>query len=258
MNAFHQEVIRQAFTQQAENFENAEMSFSKKEYLEDMLQKIGPRKTDMVLEAAAGTCACGRAIAPLVQSVVCLDMTPAMLLAGKTKAETAGLDNMTFVLGDAEKLPFLDSSFTMVLSRLAFHHFLHVEQVFSEMVRVLKPKGRLVLIDMETEEGTLRETKDRIEKMRDASHVRNLTRSEMRALYEKNGLRVQRGEACGVPVRLQSWLELTKTPKNIQKEICKLMQEELQGGKKTGFEPYRKGKEVYFEQKWILLTGEKK
>ena len=164
---------------------------------------------------------------------------------------------MTFVLGDAEKLPFLDSSFTMVLSRLAFHHFLHVEQVFSEMMRVLKPKGRLVLIDMEAEEGTLRETKDRIEKMRDASHVRNLTRSEMRALYEKNGFRVQCCEACGVPVRLQSWLELTKTPKSMQKEICGLMQEELRGGKKTGFEPYRKGEEVYFKQKWILLTGEK-
>lgn len=63
---------------------------------------------DAVLEVAAGICACGRALAPLSGNVVCLDMT--------------------FVRGDAMELPFLDNSFDIVLSRLAFHHFSHSEQ----------------------------------------------------------------------------------------------------------------------------------
>lgn len=83
---------------------------------------------DAVLEVAAGICACGRALAPLAGNVVCLDMTPAMLSVGKAEAEKANLSNMTFVRGDAMELPFLDNSFDIVLSRLAFHHFSHSEQ----------------------------------------------------------------------------------------------------------------------------------
>lgn len=83
---------------------------------------------DAMLEVAAGICACGRALAPLAGNVVCLDMTPAMLSVGKAEAEKLIFLNMTFVRGDAMELPFLDNSFDIVLSRLAFHHFSHSEQ----------------------------------------------------------------------------------------------------------------------------------
>ena len=46
---------------------------------------------------------------------------------------------MTFVFGEAAELPFLDSSFDIVISRLAFHHFPDAQRPFAEMVRVLKP-----------------------------------------------------------------------------------------------------------------------
>ena len=50
---------------------------------------------------------------------------------------------MTYVLGDAAELPFLDGSFDdIVLSLLAFHHFTDVKQPFAEMVRVLRPDGK--------------------------------------------------------------------------------------------------------------------
>ena len=172
MNSSNKTQIQQAFTQQAAGFEGKRMNFSKQDYLYSVVQKTAPTKTDAVLEVAAGTCACGRTIAPYTGSVVCLDMTPAMLSVGKSEAGKNHLDNMTFVLGDAAELPFLNGSFDIVLSRLAFHHFPDVKQPFAEMVRVLKPDGKLVLIDMEAAEESLRETEDGIEKMRDPSHVR--------------------------------------------------------------------------------------
>ena len=51
-------------------------------------------------------------------------------------------------MGNAEALPFPDCSFEIVLSRLAFHHFPNRGKPFAEMVRVLKPGGKLVMIDM--------------------------------------------------------------------------------------------------------------
>ena len=58
-------------------------------------------KADAVLEAAAGTYTCGRAIASHAGSIVCSDMTWIMLVNGKAEAEKVSLTNMTFMLEDA-------------------------------------------------------------------------------------------------------------------------------------------------------------
>ena len=120
------EAIQHSFTIQAPNFESQTVNFSKEEYLNYTISRVAPKGQDSVLEVAAGTCACGRSFAPLVQSVVCLDATPSMLQIGKQEAEKSHLNNMTFVKGYAEELPFLNDSLTIVFSRLAFHHFTDV------------------------------------------------------------------------------------------------------------------------------------
>ncbi len=185
MKSSNQAEIREAFSRQAGGFESDRMNFSNKEYLSYAVSKIAPKKTDTVLEVAAGTCAFGRAIAPYVAGVTCLEMTPAMLSVGKEAAEKEHIGNISFVVGDAAGLPFSDRSFDIVLSRLAFHHFPDINQPFAEMVRVLKPGGELVLIDMEAAEEPLRKIKDSIEKMRDSSHVRSLSREETRSVESR-------------------------------------------------------------------------
>lgn len=65
MKSSNQTEIREAFSRQADGFESAHMNFSSKEYLGYVVSKIAPEKTDTVLEIAAGTCACGRAILPM-------------------------------------------------------------------------------------------------------------------------------------------------------------------------------------------------
>lgn len=47
------------------------------------------------------------------------------------------------------------------------------------MVRVLKPGGKLVMIDMEAADEPLRKTEDEIETLRDPSHVKNMSKNEM-------------------------------------------------------------------------------
>ena len=257
MKSANQTEIKKAFTKQAAGFESSKMNFSNKEYLEYAVSKIQPKKTDSILEIAAGTCICGRALAPYVKKATCLDMTPAMLLTGEENAKKEDLNNIDFVLGDAAELPFSDSVFDIVLSRLAFHHFPDTQTPFAESVRVLRSGGKLVLIDMEAAAEPLRSTRDETEKMRDPSHVRNLSREEMLALFCKNGLTVSFCEAIKMPMNLKNWLDHTATPPEVQKEIVRRMLEEIGSGKKTGFAPYTVNSEIFFDQKWVLIIGEK-
>ena len=251
----HASAICQSFGIQAAGFDSKAMNFTKREFLDYTIQATGFGASDRVLEVAAGTCACGRSIAPHVSQVVCLDLTPQMLAVGEREAAKQGLSNMRFVVGDAESIPFEGGSFSVVISRLAFHHMLHPERVFSQMLRVLKPGGKLVLIDMEAAEPALRSTEDEIERLRDFSHVRNLSRDEMLGLYRQAGLTVAKCEVTRIPVALDAWMELTQTPSELRKQITDRMMADIRGGAKTGFGPYLEGDKVYFNQRWILIVG---
>ena len=257
MKPTNSEAIQRSFTIQAPNFESKTVNFSKEEYLNYTISRVAPNGQDSVLEVAAGTCACGRSFAPLVQGVVCLDATPSMLQIGKREAERSRLNNMTFVKGYAEELPFLNDSFSIVFSRLAFHHFTDADTVFSEMVRVLKPGGKLVMIDMEAADEPLRKTEDEIETLRDPSHVRNMSKNEMLELFASHSLQIEQCETTEIQQKLNSWLALTGTPEPIREEITERMESELAGEEKTGFFPYVGNEGICFNQKWLLLIGKK-
>lgn len=79
-----------------------------------------------------------------------IDASPEMIALAQRKAKQAGVE-LDFRVGLAEKLPFADRSFDLVMSQLAIHHLpgdLKI-QAFEEMYRVLKTNGRCVIIDFE-------------------------------------------------------------------------------------------------------------
>ena len=57
-----------------------------------------------------------------------------------------GLSNLTWKVGDILPLPFVDEPFSLVLSRYSFHHFLDPKAVLSEMIRVCRPGGRVMVV----------------------------------------------------------------------------------------------------------------
>ena len=215
----HEDTVKQSFKIQAKKF--AAYHMSKAEYTDYLIQKIGAGGKEHALEVAAGTCICGRALAPFVEDITCLDLTEEMLEQGKRLAEESGLKNIYFRTGNAEKLPYEEETFDLVITRLSFHHFTNPVIPFREMQRVLKKGGKLVVWDMEATEEPLRKIDDKIEK-------------------------------------LKSWMELTDTPEELQNEIVVLMKNDLAGGEKTGFSPYMKGTEIMFDHRWLLLIGIKK
>ncbi|MBQ9041397.1 MAG: methyltransferase domain-containing protein [Eggerthellaceae bacterium] len=72
-----------------------------------------------------------------------LDLTPKMIEVASAK----GLDGATFLVGDAEDMPFEDASFDAVICANSFHHYPNAQAFFGEAARVLRPGGKLVLRD---------------------------------------------------------------------------------------------------------------
>ena len=79
-----------------------------------------------------------------------------MIARAKTKASRQGVA-VTFEIASAQKLPFPDASFDVVLSSLMLHHLPDPqrEQAVSEMRRVLSPSGRLMIVELVQKPGLL-------------------------------------------------------------------------------------------------------
>jgi SAM-dependent methyltransferase len=107
------------------------------------------------------------------------------------------------VLCFAEDIPFADGSFEVVVTRIAPHHFADVHRAVEEMARV---SNRLVVV-----EDTLYTSPEveAAERLRDPTHVRNLSEAEWRALLEGAGLEVDRVERFAKTHQLDEWLART-------------------------------------------------
>ncbi len=97
------------------------------------------------LDIASGTGEPGFTIARLAPKgrVVLTDISPKMLAAAKRRADEQGLDNVEIKECSADQLPFDDGTFDSVSCRFGFMFFPDVQTAANEMVRVLKPGGKL-------------------------------------------------------------------------------------------------------------------
>lgn len=200
---------KEQFDKQAAEY-NAQWNTWSEEVLNAMLAAAQPKPTDRVLDVATGTGFTALAFAPLVQSVVGLDVSPGMLRQAEQFARGRGITNTVFQEGTAEMLPFADASFDLVTCRIAPHHFLSVPQFLSETARVLKPGGRFVLADT-TVPDDLPEAADwqnAVEAVRDPSHVRNYPPSRWRQMAAAAGLTVAdcHTEGGGITIPLTDWI----------------------------------------------------
>lgn len=106
--------------------------------------------------------------AGIVGEPVCTDISPGMVATCIENGRRLGME-VDGRVADAESLPFADESFDLVIGHAVVHHLPDVAQSFKEMLRVLRPGGRLVIAGEPTRVG------DRI-----AGRVKQLTRIQVK------------------------------------------------------------------------------
>ena len=201
------ERVRAAFGAAAESYVTSERHRSGDD-LAVLVEWAQPAPTDRTLDISTGGGHTALAIASRVQSVAVTDLTPRMLATARTFLIEQGVNNATYVIADAERLPFLDASFDLVTVRIAPHHYADAPRAAREMARVLAPGGRLLFIDnIAPEDPELDRFMNDWERRRDPSHVRAYTETEWRSMLAEAGLTVTRAETQRKAYLFSGWVE---------------------------------------------------
>ena len=112
---------------------------------DEIIQRLNLKETDIVLDVAAGTGEPGLTIASKLKSgkVVITDLAEDMLVIARENAIQRRIKNIETRACDVCELPFADNTFDAISCRLGFMFFPDMLLAAKEMVRVLKPGGRI-------------------------------------------------------------------------------------------------------------------
>jgi len=184
--------LAQSIFGQRAAFYTTSSTHTDKAVLDRVIELAQPQPASLVLDVGTGTGHTAFALAPHVRQVIATDITPEMLNEGRRLKDERGIGNVEFRMADAHDLPFENEAFDIVTCRRAAHHFADVAKALSEMQRVLKPHGRLVIDDRSVpEDDFIDATMNHLDVLHDRSHVREYRPSEWERLLLVAGFVVE-------------------------------------------------------------------
>jgi demethylmenaquinone methyltransferase / 2-methoxy-6-polyprenyl-1,4-benzoquinol methylase len=137
--------VRNIFDETAEWYDDiiGMLSFgSGNRYRKMALQRAGLAPGMRLLDLATGTGVVARAAAAVTNRITASDASIGMLLAGRRK------HHLQLVQNTGERLPFRDASFDLLTVGFALRHFADLRILFAELHRVLRPNGRVLILEI--------------------------------------------------------------------------------------------------------------
>ncbi len=143
----YKELTKNEFNKIASKYEGDQAGIykiCKKDYL-PILEEIEKLEFEKLLDAGCGS---APMISLLKEKYPDKEYTGIDLSANMIKeALSKNLDNVEFLIGDCEDLPFKDDSFDVVINSQSFHHYPNPEKFFKSVARVLKKDGKFIMRD---------------------------------------------------------------------------------------------------------------
>jgi len=162
---------------------------------------------------------------------------------------------MAWNIGDVLPLPYADNKFSIVLTRYSFHHFLDPQKVLSEMYRVCRPGGSILVADVALPSKNI-DVYNQMEKLRDPSHTKALTHQEFEKLFQKFKLNTNRQAAYTIEVELEQQLEASFPNPGDDEKIRTLIEQDI-GINKIGINACKRNGKIYFTYPISIYAGQK-
>lgn len=186
----HAELAARRFDRWAGNYAQGRTSPWFRHFQQHGLEELALRPGERFLDIGCGTgWAVQQAAALLGNGVACgLDISPRMIEEAHRQSSRPGTE---FHLGSADRLPFSDASFDALLCSSSFHHYPRPLDALREFQRVLRPGGRLVLIDAARDVCLAIWLQDRLRRSFEESHICYYTTMEMHGLLVQATFQVE-------------------------------------------------------------------
>ncbi len=214
----------------------AEQTASHADELGDRVARfVGLAGTERVLDAGTGTGTLALGIAAHVREVVGVDLVPELIAEARLLA--GGRENISFVQADVLALPFEPETFDLAATSRTLHHVARPELLISELARVTRPGGGVLLIDQLASPDPLEGmAHDRIERLRDPSHTRTLSDQDVRGLLEANSLVLSRFETSQEQRDLDRFLDLGACHGALREAVLQEVERLVEQGDRAGID----------------------
>jgi len=208
-----------------------------------------------VLDVACGPGLVACEFARYAGHVSGIDITSGMIAQAAARQRASGLTNIDWRVGDATRLPFDDASYSVVVTRYSFHHFPDPKAVLSEMLRVCKPGGTILIADV-VQRPENASAYDELELLRDPSHVHALTFSEMESIIVQSGLLDVRTQRYRVDGDVESQLRASFPNPGDEEKIRELFKADLDSDR-LGINVRMSGGRIHFSVPILVVVGQK-
>nr|WP_320050374.1 methyltransferase domain-containing protein [uncultured Desulfuromonas sp.] len=248
----HHDTIVDQFTRQAIPFTQLPGHL---DAIEMLVAMSNVTNTDHVLDVACGPGLVACEFARTAHHVTGIDLTQAMIDQARVHQQELGLTNLSWQVGTALPLPYADNSFSIVVTRYSFHHFLDPHAALDEMIRVCQPGGRIVIADAAPPKANV-DAYNRLEKLRDPSHTRALAQEEWQQLLGQPGLKDLKRGHYTVEMELEKQLQASFPNPGDEEKIRALFRDDV-GKNQLGMETRQIGNEIHFSYPIAIFAGQK-
>lgn len=208
----HHDKVNQQFGDQANAYLTSSVH-SQGEDLNQLALLLSGYTSATLLDLGCGAGHVSFLASQFVQSVVACDLSNEMLSVVDKTAKERSINNITTQQGIVEKLPFTDNSFDIVTTRYSLHHWHDVALAMREAARVLKPGGKLLLIDVVSPGQPLLDIwLQTVEALRDTSHVRDYPFGELATFITEAGFMIDKSYRYRLNLQFDSWIKRMRTP----------------------------------------------